>query len=218
MSAPVDQNDTADDAALEDASSETEATERGAESAAKDWEAEFKAQQKINRDLERRSKARMRELEAEVAAAKAPKPADDEKPDIDAIREQIRKETQTESLKERALDKLEAKAARKFQNPEDARAFLAANVEDFVADGKVDVQAISDALEDLLEQRPYLGVTQGEPKRFQGTGDQGPKGSAGKPPQLTKADLERMTREGDYDGITEAKKLGRFNELLGIKP
>lgn len=184
--------------------------------AEKDWEAEFKAQQKINRDLERRSKARLRELETELATAKAPKPAEDEKPDVEQIREQIRKETRAEAVRESALDKLEAKAARKFQNPEDARAFLASHVDDYIAaDGKVDVQAINDALDDLLTERPYLGVTQGDTKRFQGTGDGGPKGTAGKP-QLTEADVKRLSKEGKHAEIELARTEGRLNTLLGI--
>jgi hypothetical protein len=187
-----------------------------ADPAPKDWEAEFKAQQKVNRDLERRSKQRMRELEAEVAAAKKPKPADDAPPDLEAIRQQIRTETQTEALRERALDKLEAKAARTFQNPDDARAFLAARVDDFIDGATVDVKAIADALDDLLTERPYLGVTQGEPKpRFQGTGDGGPKGTAGKP-QLTRADIERLAKEGNYPEIERARVAGELNDALGI--
>lgn len=185
----------------------------------KDWEAEYKAQQRINRDLERRSKARLRDLERELAEARKGKPADGEnKVDADAIRAEIRSEVESETLRERALDKLETRAARRFQNPEDARTFLASRVDEFIDGGKIDAQAVTDALDDLLRERPYLGITQGEPKdqkRFQGTGDQGPKGSAGKP-QLSEADVKRLYKERRYDEIDKAREEGRLNAVLGI--
>ena len=162
----------------------------------------------------RAERDRAKAAEDKLAAATKP-PADDDKPDLDAIRKQAREEVQAESLRERALDKLEAKAARLFQNPEDARAFLASKVDDFLDDGKIDVEAIGDALKDLLTDRPYLGVTQGDAKRFQGTGDGGPKGSAGKP-QLTKADVEKLAAQGKHTEIEAARVDGRLNTLLGI--
>lgn len=152
--------------------------------------------------------------EDKLAAATKPAPETDA-PDLDAIRKEARAEADAESLKDKALDKLEAKAARLFQNPEDARAFLAGKVDDFLDDGKVDVEAISEALADLLKERPYLGVTQGDGKRFQGTGDGGPKGTAGKP-QLTKADVERLSKEGKHAEIEAARVEGRLNTILGI--
>lgn len=152
---------------------------------------------------------------AQQLADATKKTTEDETPDLDAIRNQARDEARNEALKDKALDKLEAKAARLFQNPEDARAFLADKVDEFIDDGKVDVEAITDALDDLLKQRPYLGITQGETRRFQGTGDGGPKGSAGKP-QLTKAEVERLYKEGKTAEIDKAREDGRLNTLLGI--
>jgi hypothetical protein len=152
-----------------------------------------------------------RTLAQQIADAAKAKDAEGDKPDLDALRQQARDEVRAESLKERALDKLEAKAAKLFQDPEDARKFLADAVDDFIDGDSVDVQAISDALTDLLEKRPYLGVTQRDEKRFKGTGDQGPKGSAGKPPQVTEAQLKTMTP----DQIVKAQKEGRLTDLLG---
>lgn len=213
MTAPNPADVVDPDALLGDEPPADSGTPAEDETPPKDWEAEFKAQQKINRDLERRSTATKRDLEKKLAEAAKPKPAEDEKPDLDAIRREIRAETQTESLRERALDKLEAKA-RKFQNPEDARAFLASRVDEFVDGDKIDVQAIGDALDDLLTERPYLAVTQGDAKRFQGTGDAGPKGNAGKP-QLTDADVKKLWREGKSEEIEAARKAGQLTTLLG---
>lgn len=159
----------------------------------------------------RAERDRAKGLQEQLAAATKSKEGDDDKPDLDALRQQARDEARSESLRERALDKLEVKAARLFQNPDDARAFLADKVDEFLDDGKVDVEAITDALDDLLKERPYLGVTQGDTKRFKGTGDGGPKGNAGKP-QLTRADLKTMTP----DQILTAKAEGRMNHLIGI--
>lgn len=223
MTAPENQDDKAtDDAALEDASSD--AADSG-DAAEKDWQAEYEAMKRINRDLERKNKrsydAIRKEIDAkyrteltEARKAAAAGSGDDKAkgPDLDTLRAEIKAEARAETAKDRALDKLEAKAARLFQNPEDARAFLADKVGDFIDDGgKVDVEAITDALDDLLKQRPYLGVTQGDTKRFKGTGDGGPKGNAGKP-QLTRADLKGMSP----DAILTAKAEGRMNNLLGI--
>ena len=160
----------------------------------------------------RSERDRAKALEAQIADAA--KPADD-KPDLDALRTQARAEVLAESMRERALDKLEAKAARLFQNPEDARAFLADKVDDFIDGTSVDTDAITDALKELLDKRPYLGVTQGEPKRFQGTADGGAKGTAGKP-QLTEADVKRLSKEGRHAEIEAARIDGRLNTLLGI--
>jgi hypothetical protein len=168
-------------------------------------------------DIARRKKA---ETDRDAALAELSrlqaKPKDDEdKPDIEALTKKIRDEAKAETLRDRALDKLEAKAARQFSNPEDARMFLAGNVDDFIDGTTVDVEAITDALSDLLKARPYLGVTQGDAKRFQGTADSGPKGSAGKP-QLTEADVKKLSREGKHAEIEAARKDGRLNTLLGI--
>jgi hypothetical protein len=212
MTAPTGTENAPEGAEGGTAEGESKAAEQQSE---KDWKAEFEAQQRINRDIERRNGKRLKELEAELATAKAAKPAaeGDKKPeiDIDALRKQIRDEAAADSLRDRALDKIEAKAARLLANPEDARVFLASKLDDFIGAGTVDVNAISDALADLIKARPYLGVTQGDSKRFKGTADGGAKGNAGKP-QLTKADLKSMTP----DAILSAKAEGRMNNLLGI--
>lgn len=137
----------------------------------------------------------------------------DQAPDLDAIREQARAEARAESLKDKAMDKLEAKAARLFKNPDDARKFLSDRVSDFIDGDTVDVEAITDAIGDLLMERPYLGVAQGDgdgrPK-FSGTGDAGPR-NGNKPGQVTEDELKRMTPEQ----IVQARKEGRLRAILG---
>jgi hypothetical protein len=152
--------------------------------------------------------------EDKLAAAARPKP-DSEPPDLEALREQLRSEARAESLRDRVLDKIEARAAGKFKDPEDALLRLGKNVDDYIDDGKIDLDAIDEALEELLRKRPDFGVTQGEPKRFKGSGDGGPKGNAGKP-QLTEADVKRLSKEGKHAEIEQARIEGRLNTLLGI--
>lgn len=145
-------------------------------------------------------------LEAQIAAGSK---KDDDATDPAELRKQIQAEARAEVLKDRALDKVEAKAAKLFADPEDARALLAGRVDDFVDDGKVDVESIEDALADLLKKKPHLAAATA--KRFQGGADGGArKGS--KPDQLTRDDLKKMTPEQ----IVKAQDEGRLNELMGV--
>jgi hypothetical protein len=138
------------------------------------------------------------------------KPGDKDQPDPEAIRKAAREEARAEALKDRVLDKIEAKAAKLFADPEDAVALLGRRADEFIDDGSVDLDAIQQALDDLLKKKPHLGAQGG--KRFQGSADSGPRnGGAGKAPQLTEQDLKRMSPEQ----IVAAREKGQLNTLLG---
>jgi hypothetical protein len=161
-----------------------------------------------------RMKARVREertarkaLEAQLAAAR--KPGTDDAPDPAEIRKAAQAEARAEVLSERALDKVEAKAAKLFADPEDARALLAGRVDEFVDDGKVDVEAIEEALTELLSKKPHLAAATA--KRFQGGADGGARKGSGVT-QLTEQDLTRMSPQQ----IDKARLDGRLNDLLGV--
>lgn len=157
----------------------------------KDWKAEFEKQQRINRKLERRTKRdmdRIRQLEKGTGTKPAPKPTpksgndDDQQdqPDPEELRKAARAEVEAEMLKDRVRDKIEVKAAKQFADSADAVALVLAehDIDDFLTDGKIDVDSIQDALSDLLEKKPYLGEAAaqgGEKKRFQGKADGGSK-------------------------------------------
>lgn len=149
---------------------------------------------------------------AQIKALQSGKKDDDNQPDLDQIREQARTEARTEALKERVVDKIEAKAARAFADAEDAVAILlrSHDADDFLDDGKIDVEAIQDALDELLEKKPHLAVQDG--KRFKGSPDGGTR-KAARPGQLTRDDLKRMSPKE----ITKAKADGRLADLLGTK-
>ncbi len=147
----------------------------------------------------------LRDLKAQQAASAK---TDDPAQDPAEIRKQAQAEARAEVLNERALDKVEAKAAKLFADPEDARALLAGRVADFLDDGQVDVDAINEALADLLKKKPHLAAATA--KRFQGGADGGArKGS--QVAQLTQQDLTRMTPEQ----IVKARTDGRLTDLMG---
>ncbi|MBB1153991.1 hypothetical protein [Amycolatopsis dendrobii] len=152
-----------------------------------DWKAKFEAQKRINRTLERRSKKDKAALD-QLRGGKQPAKTDgkDDEPDPEKIRADARAEAQAEALRGRVLDKIEAKAS-KFADPEDAVAILMKNkdADEFIDDGKIDVEAIKDALEELAEKKPHL-LAQG--KRFQGGADGGARQSKpGRPKDLSEA-------------------------------
>lgn len=135
---------------------------------------------------------------------------DDTQPDADKIREQAKAEAKAEVLRERVLDKVEAKAAKLFADPEDARALLARDVDDFIDNGQVDTDAIQEALDDLLKRKPHLAATAS--KRFTGSADGGARKGSGKPAQLTEQDLKRMTPHE----IEATRVAGQLDDLLGV--
>lgn len=166
----------------------------------KDWKAEFEAQQKINRSLERKTKkdlSRIETMETELdqlrkGSAKGPADGDTETLDAEELRKQVKAEARVELMRDRVHDKIEAKAAKGFADPEDAAALVmrGKKPDDFLDDDKVDVEAIEEALEELLKQKPYLAAQGG--KRFQGSGDGGARPSK---PQRPKSIAEAVAKK-----------------------
>lgn len=172
--------------------------------------------QALDRMKARWQKERDRRAAAEEALAAANKTSsDDEKPDLDKIRAEA-DQAATAKVNERLLrSEIRAAAAGKFQDPKDALAHLDLSKFEVDEDGNVDEEEISDALAELLEKKPYLGVTQGDSKKFKGTADAGARGNAGKP-QLTEADVKQLAAQGKHAEIEQARVDGRLNTLLGI--
>lgn len=101
--------------------------------------------------------------------------------------------------------KLAAKG--KLADPDDAFRFLDLDTFDVDENGDVDADEISEAVDELLKNKPYLGLAQGG--RFKGSADQGTrKGS--QPRQLTREDLRGMTPQQ----ISDAKAKGQLKNLL----
>lgn len=169
----------------------------------------MKGKWQTERDARKERDAEIAQLKAQLAKNKGSDGGKPEQPDLDEVRKQAKAELAAEMLRDRALDKIEAKAAKLFADPEDAAALLARKVDDFIDGGKVDTEAIEDALADLLKKKPHLAATVG--KRFAGSADGGArKGS--KPDQLTRQDLKHMKP----DEIVKAQEEGRLNDLMGV--
>ncbi len=124
-------------------------------------------------------KARLRAARENEAAARAEiERLQKEAVDPDAIERRVREQIASEQVNERALDKIEAKAGKLFEDPDVARALLANRVGEFLKDGKVNEPAIVTALAKLLEEKPYLAA---RGKRFAGSADGGARAATAAP-------------------------------------
>ncbi|WJD99765.1 hypothetical protein [Streptomyces antimycoticus] len=103
---------------------------------------------------------------------------------------------------------IKAAAKGRLADPKDALTFLDLSKFEVDEDGSVDEDEIAEAIGDLLTKKPYLAAQGG--KRFQGTGDGGAARKAGRPKQLTRADLQNMTPAQ----IVEAKAKGQLDDAL----
>ncbi|MFJ3597907.1 hypothetical protein ACIPRU_15490 [Streptomyces sp. NPDC090126] len=106
---------------------------------------------------------------------------------------------------------VKAAAAGKLADPADAYKFLDLDQFEVDDDGNVDSDEVAEAIDDLIQSKPYLAAATA--KRFQGTGDGGAARKAGRPKQLTRADLKSMTPEA----IDKAREDGRLDDLMGGK-
>jgi hypothetical protein len=77
---------------------------------------------------------------------------------VKAARKEVEDALRAEFAQERVADKIDALAGGKFADPEDARLRLASRVGEFVKDGSVDTDAISKALDEVLEKHPHLAA------------------------------------------------------------
>jgi hypothetical protein len=122
-----------------------------------------------------------RQAEKDRDAEKSKKDGDET--DAEKIREQIRTEERTAALRDRVLDKIEAKAGGKFADPEDARFHLAEQLDDFIDNGRIDTDAIVEALDDLLDRKKYLAAQGGKSddakRKLRADRGQGARGGAG---------------------------------------
>lgn len=147
----------------------------------------------------RDERALRRALEKQVAG----EPVEDESVQADA---------QLQRANEKILrSEIKAAAAGKLADPADAYRFLDLTDFEVSEDLEVDGDEIAEAIDALLEKKPYLAAqAQGE-RRFKGGGGNGPrKGNQAR--QLTESDLDRMSPEQ----INTALREGRLNKTLGI--
>lgn len=161
---------------------------------------------RAERQARKSAEKRARELEAKAEAANL-------EPDEQKLAEARREATSTavKAANARIL-KAEIRAAAKgrLSDPADAFKFLDLDEFEVSDDGEIDTADIEQAIDALLESKPYLSA--GEPKRFQQAADQGAKGNKA-PAQVTRDQLSNMTP----GQINKARSEGRLNDLLGVK-
>lgn len=91
----------------------------------------------------------------------------------------------------------------------DSRSFLAK-----VADiDPTDASALAEVVTDAVANIPALGKRTPAPNPAQGTSASGPSGAA----QLTREDVQRLSREGKHDEIVKAQAEGRLQNLFGAQ-
>ncbi|WP_324165369.1 hypothetical protein [Amycolatopsis sp.] len=126
----------------------------------------MKAKRNEYRDQLRAAKA---ELEQLRNGAKK-----DDEPTADEIRQQAEREAATKANTRIVRSEIRAAAAGKLADPKDALSFLDVSKFEVDEDGEVDADEIAEAIDELLKNKPYLGVAQGK-QRFQGGADAGAK-------------------------------------------
>jgi hypothetical protein len=188
-------DDSEDDADDEGADQLGDAGKKALDSMKAKWQAE---------------RAKRREAEAR-AAAKAP--TDDE---AAKVRAEVEAAAQQKANQRILRSEVKAAAAGKLADPADAYKFLDLDQFEVDSDGNVDEDEIADAIADLISKKPYLAAAgQSGAGRAKGSADGGARKES-KPAQISKADLQRMYREGRHDEITKARQDGRLNGLMGV--
>ena len=127
--------------------------------------------------------------------------------DVDEIRRAAAAEATSAATRRIVGAEIRAAAARVLADPADALRFLDVSAIGVDADGTPDTKAITDALDALVTAKPYLAAT--AQRRFAGSADGGPRNGPADTPQLTRADLRRMTPEQ----IVEAQAKGQLDDL-----
>lgn len=170
----------------------------------------MKAERKSAMDKARALQKELDQIKADLALKD--KPAEEQ--EIEKARAEARTEAVSAANKRILRSELKALATGKLADPSDAALYI--NLDDFTVtdDGDVDSDALNQAITDLLALKPHLSAQ--KQTRFDGDADQGAKGKESGPPQLTKADLDRMVAAGDHDAIAAAEAAGQFRKLNGI--
>lgn len=212
-----DDDKQAEEEAAAQALADEKATEEAA--AAEDYKAKFEAQQKVNKDLEAKLKksaqgdghARAKELEAELAKLQGREAEWQAAQEAQKVKDEALSAANTRILKA----EIRAAAAGKLADPSDALRLLDLSEFEVGSDGDIDSDAVAAAIDNLIKTKPYLGVTQGDEKKFKGDADAGNRGTAGKP-QMTEAEVKTLAAQGKHAEIEQARVDGRLNKLLGI--
>jgi hypothetical protein len=177
-----------------------------------DFREKWEAQRKVNRDLEAKLKNLSqieKKFEDRLKEELANQNKSDEEKAVDAARREAREEAQSAFNQRLAKAELKAELAGKVNNL--ALALKVIDLAEIAVDsnGEVDPQSVTDAIDSALAQYPELKPT--TEKKFGGTADQGTKGKATRPQQLTREDIKSLTPEQ----VVAAEAAGQLDTLLG---
>lgn len=159
------------------------------------------------KDRLKAERAKRVQAEKDLAAARAPKGDD---ADADSIRTQAETAATQRANARIVRADVRAAAAGRLSDPSDALRYIDLEQFDVDDDGATDEDAIREAVDDLLEHRPYLAA-QGQ--RRHGDGGNGPRGTSRPKPQLTREELKRLSPQERLD----AQKDGQLADLLSGK-
>lgn len=158
---------------------------------------------KAQRNAERQKR---RDLEARIADLEKPK---GDTSDADAMQANADKAASTKANERILRSEIKAAAKGVLADAADAFKFLDLTEFDVSDDGEVDEDEIAEKIAELIKQKPYLAAQSG--KRFQGSGDGGPRNGGSVKSQLSEADMASMTPAA----IDKARRDGRFDALMG---
>jgi hypothetical protein len=168
---------------------------------------EMKAKWKAAEAAAKERDAKLAELQAKIDGKEAEHKASEEAQRV--------KDEALAAANERILKaEVRAAAAGKLADPADALRFLDLSTLEVGADGEVDSKAVASAIEDLVKTKPYLAAQGGS--RFQGGADGGTRNES-RPAQLSRADIQRLAKEGKHAEIEKARKEGRLADALAGK-
>lgn len=142
---------------------------------------------------------------AEAALANKDKPAEEQA--LEAARAEARAEALAKANERILRSELRAAATGKLADPSDAALYINLAEFDVSDDGDVDSDALSEAIDQLIQRKPHLAAA--KQNRFDGAADQGAKRESGAA-QLTREQLADMTPEQ----IVQAEAEGRLKSLL----
>lgn len=174
--------------ATQDAATATESTEgeKSLGDAGKKALDAMKADRNKARELAAAEKARADELQAKLDGNEAEHKAAQEA-------QRVKDEALTAANARILKAEVRAAAAGKLSDPQDALRFLDLSEFEVGSDGEVDATAVTKAIDDLIQTKPYLAVQDG--KRFQGAADTGARKETG--PSLDQ-EIEAATKAGDH--------------------
>lgn len=132
----------------------------------------------------------------------------EDKPDLDALRRDVERETTAKANRRIVRSEIKAIAADQFADPADAPLYLELDDYDVDDEGEVDENQIREDLKALLKRKPHLAKKPEDGDTSSGNGRRRPKpdraqGKGGKP--LTGADAGRAEAERRFGDKAKAK-------------